>query len=88
MTFRHFVGAVLALSLVALSGTSSALAAADTAKAPAGKVSLNTATVDQLASVPGVGPKLAARIVEQRQKSGGFKSIEDILAVKGIGEKN
>ena len=89
MTFRSVVGAVLALSLIALSSTSTAFAAANTAKAaPAGKVSLNAATVDQLASVPGVGPKLAARIVEQRQKSGGFKSMEDILAVKGIGEKN
>jgi competence protein ComEA len=86
MSFHRLVGAVLALGLVALSGTVPAFAA--TAKAPAGKVSLNTATVDQLSAVPGVGPKLAARIVEQRQKSGGFKSIEDVLAVKGIGEKN
>ena len=61
---------------------------AASAKAPAGKVNLNTATAEQLTTVPGVGPKLAARILEQRQKSGSFKSVQDILSVKGIGEKN
>jgi competence protein ComEA len=86
MTFRRMVGAALALVFAVLVGSGPVLAA--TAKQPAGKVNLNTATAEQLASVPGLGPKLAARIVEQRQKSGGFKSVEDILGVKGIGEKN
>jgi competence protein ComEA len=88
MTIRRLVGAVLALGLVALSAGSASAEAAPAKAAPAAKVSLNSATVDQLAAVPGVGPKLAARIVEQRQKSGGFKSVEDILSVKGIGEKS
>jgi competence protein ComEA len=56
--------------------------------APAGKVNVNTASVEQLTVLPGVGPKLAARIVEQRQKSGGFKSTQELMNVKGIGEKN
>jgi competence protein ComEA len=86
MTFRRLVGTGLALTLLCLVG--SAPAFAGTAKEPVSKVNLNTATADQLASVPGLGPKLAARIVEQRQKSGGFKSVEDILSVKGIGEKS
>lgn len=86
MTFRRIVTTVLALAVATLVASAPALAAS--AKAPAGKVNLNTATVEQLTSVPGVGPKLAARIVEQRQKSGSFKSVQEILSVKGIGEKN
>lgn len=60
-----------------------------TAKAaPTAKVNINTATVQQLATLPGVGEKVAARIVEYRQKSGGFKSPADLVNVRGIGEKN
>ncbi len=51
-------------------------------------VNLNTATVAQLDTLPGVGPKVAARIVEYRQKNGPFKKIEELMNVKGIGEKN
>ncbi len=51
-------------------------------------VNINTATADQLDGLPGVGPKLAARIVEYRQKNGGFKKIEDLMNIQGIGEKN
>ena len=42
-------------------------------------VNLNTASVDQLADLPGVGKATAQRILEYRQKSGGFKKIEEIL---------
>ena len=86
MTFRRIVTTALALAFATLVSSGPTFAAS--AKAPAGKVNLNTATVEQLTTVPGVGPKLAARIVEQRQKSGSFKSVQEILAVKGIGEKN
>ena len=51
-------------------------------------VNLNTATIDQLASLPGVGPKTAERILEYRTKNGGFKKIEELMNVKGIGEKS
>ncbi len=51
-------------------------------------VNLNTATAEQLDSLPGVGPKVAARIIEYRQKNGPFKKIEDLMNVRGIGEKN
>jgi len=50
-------------------------------------LSLNTATVQQLQALPGVGPVLAKRIVEFRQKKGGFKRVEELLAVPGISEK-
>jgi competence protein ComEA len=62
---------------------------ARTAKAaPTAKVNINTATAQQLATLPGVGEKVAARIVEYRQKSGGFKSPAELVNVQGIGEKN
>ncbi len=50
-------------------------------------LNLNTATVQQLQALPGVGPVLAKRIVEFRQKKGGFKRVEELLAVPGISEK-
>lgn len=51
-------------------------------------VNLNTATSADLEKLPGIGPALAARILEYRQKNGGFKKIEDLMNVKGIGEKS
>ena len=51
-------------------------------------VNLNTASVSEIATLPGVGPKAAERIVEYRQKNGGFKKIEELMNVKGIGEKS
>jgi competence protein ComEA len=51
-------------------------------------VNLNTATAADLESLPGIGPRMAERIVEYRQKNGAFKKIEDLMNVKGIGEKN
>jgi len=48
---------------------------------------LNTATVEQLQRLPGVGPVLAKRIIDFREKKGGFKRIEELLAVPGVSEK-
>ena len=65
-------------------------AAAKAAKpAPAGPlVNLNTATQAQLETLPGIGASAAERILEYRQKNGQFKKIEDLMNVKGIGEKS
>lgn len=52
------------------------------------KVNLNTASVEQLQLLPRVGPSIAMRIVEFREKNGEFKKVEDILLVKGIGSKS
>jgi competence protein ComEA len=47
---------------------------------------LNAATAADLQKLPGIGPALAARIVEYRQKAGGFKKVEELMNVQGIGE--
>lgn len=52
-----------------------------------GKINLNTATPDQLDSLSGIGRVKAEAIVKMRKAMGGFKSVEDILNVEGIGEK-
>ena len=45
------------------------------------------ATAEQFEALPGLGAKTAARIVEYRQKNGGFKKVEELMNVRGIGEK-
>lgn len=52
-----------------------------------GVVNINTATAEQLALLPRVGPAVAARIVEFREQNGKFKDTSDLLLVKGIGDK-
>jgi competence protein ComEA len=51
-------------------------------------VNLNTATVGDLEGLPGIGAKTAARIIEYRQKNGPFKKVEELMNVRGVGEKN
>jgi competence protein ComEA len=54
---------------------------------PAAPISLSTATVEQLDTLDGIGPTLAQRIVEYREAHGGFRSIDELKQVDGIGEK-
>jgi competence protein ComEA len=85
MMFRRLAAAALAL-VFALGLAAPALA--DAKPVPTAKVNINQASVQQLATLPGVGEKLATRILEQRQKQGTFKTVQELLNVKGIGEKN
>ena len=79
-----WVGAFLALLMLAGAALPPPLAAAQ----PQGeKVNINAATVDELVTLPGIGPSYAQRIVEYREKNGPFKKVEDLLNVRGIGEK-
>lgn len=52
-----------------------------------GKININTATVEQLTAITGIGPSIAQRIVDYRQENGQFTSIDEIVNVRGIGAK-
>ena len=52
-----------------------------------GVVNINSATVDELMTLPNIGPKKAAAIIQFREENGSFSVVEDIMAVSGIGEK-
>ena len=93
----------MSLSIVTLSVFAIAHAgAAGAAQAPSGKsapvrsvkgevpasVNINTASVKELDALPGIGTKTAALIVEYRQKNGPFKKIEELMNVRGVGEKS
>ncbi len=51
-----------------------------------GIVNVNTATLDQLVLLPGIGEARASALIEARKQRGGFKSVDELLEVKGIGE--
>ena len=82
-------GFLLALHAPAVAAQSKTPPNAAAAKATTGKpVNINTASVADLDGLPGIGAKTAALIVEYRQKNGPFKKIEELMNVRGIGEKN
>jgi competence protein ComEA len=67
-------------------GTGTAGGAA-TASAPGRPISLSSATVEQLDTLDGIGPTLAGRIVQYREAHGGFRSVDELRQVSGIGDK-
>ena len=68
--------------------TSPATRPSTKAQAAAVVVNINTASVVELGALPGIGAKTAALIVEYRQKNGPFKKIEELMNVRGVGEKS
>jgi len=54
--------------------------------APGGPLNLNAATLAELDALPGVGPVLAQRILDYRTKHGGFRTVEELRKVEGLGE--
>lgn len=61
--------------------------AQDSTKNEAKKVNINTAPLSELQKLPRIGPNVAQRIIDFRKEHGNFKKIEEIMKVKGIGEK-
>ena len=70
------------------SSSSAAATAKPSAPTPESPLNINTATQAQFEALPGLGAKVAERILEYRQKNGNFKKVEDLMNVKGIGEKS
>jgi competence ComEA-like helix-hairpin-helix protein len=56
-------------------------------KPPAEPVNINTANSEQLQLVPGIGPVTAGKILQMRKSYGSFKSVDDLLAIRGLGAK-
>jgi comEA protein len=77
---------ILAVILMALAVTVVAGAAENSQ--PSGVVNINTASSDELQLLPRVGPALAGRIIEFREANGPFQTVDEILAVKGVGESS
>jgi competence protein ComEA len=88
--FTNVLAAVMT-SVLLVAAPSAQSASPSSPPAPAGiarTLDLNTASVADLEGLPGIGRQTAERIVEHRQKNGAFKKIEELMNVKGIGEKS
>jgi competence protein ComEA len=68
-------------------GAPGAVGGGSSTGAPAGPVQLSTATLEQLDTLPGVGPATAQKILDYREKHGAFSSVDELDAVPGIGPK-
>ncbi len=82
-----FVLALIMLLAPAVEAQAPRANAPASAAAAAAKVDLNTATGEELESLPGVGPRTAELIIEYREQHDGFEKIEELMNVRGIGER-
>ncbi|MCC7032851.1 MAG: helix-hairpin-helix domain-containing protein [Acidobacteria bacterium] len=85
---KYMIGFVLVGAMVVLATAPAVLAQQPPAASRSATIDLNSASIADLESLPGIGRRTAERILEYRQKSGGFKKIEELMNVKGIGEKS
>ncbi|MEJ2581094.1 MAG: helix-hairpin-helix domain-containing protein [Acidobacteriota bacterium] len=76
------------LSCLVVAIALSAVAGAADGQQPNGVVNINNASAEELQLLPRVGPALAGRIIEFREANGPFRSVDEIIAVKGIGERS
>ena len=75
------------LSFLALCFVLAIATSATTKKPPLKPININSATSEELQQVPGIGPATAEKILTMRKSYGAFKSVDDLLAIKGLGKK-
>jgi competence ComEA-like helix-hairpin-helix protein len=84
---RRAAFALLCLAFVGLELASAVGSFSATKKPPAHPIDINSASSAQLQEVPGIGPATADKILQMRKSYGAFKSVDDLLSVRGIGTK-
>ena|ERR1700686_5063042 len=82
ITATRILASTLAFCCLFATGT-----VATAKKPPLKPININTATSEELQQVPGIGPVTAEKILTMRKSYGAFKSVDDLLAVKGLGKK-
>lgn len=89
MTRRTMIisGALLLLAVLALTVVPAPLAAGKAQEGTPDLVNVNTAGLEELVTLPGIGEAYARRLIEYRKKHGPFERLEDLLNVRGIGDR-
>jgi competence protein ComEA len=83
---NQFISKLFAVTMVVVL-TAALMPAGEAAESPAEKININTAGSAELQQLPRIGPKVAQRILDYREQNGKFNRIEDLMKVRGIGEK-
>ena len=84
---KRYRSGLAALAWLLVSLLLAADASDATKKPPLQPINLNAATSEELQQVPGIGPATADKILQMRKSYGAFKSVDDLLAIRGIGKK-
>lgn len=84
-----FIGRNLTGNYISLNGTSDSQSLSNTQDSQIndGRIDINTASLQQLQLLPGIGEVMAQQILDYRSEHGGFTSVEELMNIRGIGEK-
>ena len=84
--YPYFLALMFVVGIAGLSPATVSAAESPSAKVSVETIHLNQATAEQLQDLPGVGPALSERIISYRDQHGPFSSVDQLVAVKGVGQ--